>query len=555
MRALACGVLAALVVSLLAPAVAGAHATIVRTTPADRAVVAKQPADVKLFWDEAVDLGPGSVRLLSATGGEIKTGAATHIGGDRATAVLKLPAGLDQGTYVVAWRVTSSDSHPVSGAFSFSVGQASSLVTAGAPGSSSAIVKAVDGIARGLSFVGFALAVGGACVLLLLWPEGSGSMRGRRFLQVGVGSLMVGTVALLLLQGPYTTGGSLLDAFKPSLLSFSLSTAFGKALGVRIVLTLAFAALVAEALSRRGENQGPAPAAGPAGADPPAPARGVLLGAAACAVGLLLTWTLTDHSRTGVQVWLGIPAATVHLLAMTLWLGGLALLLVCVLAREVHASLVPVVPRFSRMALGCFLALGVTGVYLAWRQAGELAALPGTQFGRMLLIKTAIVLVIIGLAAVSRRAVGAGGGDLARRLRRTVLAEAVLGVVVLGVTAGLVNASPARVAYSKPVNVTVPGVNGGKVQVKIEPAKQGQNVADIYLLAKDGTTLIVPPEVQARLRDGKDTSLPVELTDAEPGHYVATALTVPSPGKWTLRILVRTTDIDEDTIDVPVKIR
>ena len=47
----------------------------------------------------------------------------------------------------------------------------------------------------------------------------------------------------------------------------------------------------------------------------------------------------------------------------------------------------------------------------------------------------------------------------------------------------------------------------------------------------------------------------VELTDAEPGHYVATALTVPSPGKWTLRILVRTTDIDEDTIDVPVKIR
>ena len=52
-----------------------------------------------------------------------------------------------------------------------------------------------------------------------------------------------------------------------------------------------------------------------------------------------------------------------------------------------------------------------------------------------------------------------------------------------------------------------------------------------------------------RLRKG-DTSLPVELTDAEPGHYVATALTVPSPGDWTLRLIVRTSDIDEQTIDV-----
>ena len=62
-------------------------------------------------------------------------------------------------------------------------------------------------------------------------------------------------------------------------------------------------------------------------------------------------------------------------------------------------------PRFSRLALGCFVALGVTGVYLAWRQAGELAALPATEFGRLLLIKSAIVLVIVALAALSRRAV------------------------------------------------------------------------------------------------------------------------------------------------------
>jgi copper transport protein len=184
-------------------------------------------------------------------------------------------------------------------------------------------------------------------------------------------------------------------------------------------------------------------------------------------------------------------------------------------------------------------------VYLAWRQAGELAALPATEFGRLLLIKSAIVLAVVALAALSRRAVP--------RLARTVFAEVVLGVAVLGVTAGLVNAAPARVSYSKPIAVKVKGVNGGTVEVKVDPAKQGQNVADIYLVQPDGR-LFIPPELEVRLRKD-DLNLPVELTNAEPGHYVATALTVPSPGDWTLRLSVRTSEIDERTIDVGVKIR
>jgi copper transport protein len=511
MKVLARGLLAALVWLAVLPAVAGAHATIVRVTPADRSVVAEQPGEVTLRWSEPVDLGPDSVRLLDASGRTLDTPKAAHIRGDRTTAAVKLPAGLKDGTYVVAWRVTSADSHPVSGAFSFSIGQPSPLVTAGAPGASSGVVKAVDGIARGLSFLGFALAVGGAGVLLLL---GSAvSARGRQFLAVSVGALMLGSVVLLLLQGPYTTGGGLLDAFRPSLLKFSLSTDFGLALLARILLTLAFTWLVARPQVNR-----------------------VALGV--CVVALALTWTLTDHSRTGVQPWLGVPAATVHLLAMALWFGGLAALIV-------DPSLRDALPRFSRLALGCFVALGVTGVYLAWRQAGELGALPGTEFGRLLLVKSGIVVCIVALAWFSRRAVP--------RLARTVRAEVVLGVGVLGVTAALVNAAPARVSYVKPIAVKVKGVNGGTVEVKVDPAKQGQNVADFYLVQPDGL-LYIPPEFEVRLRKGEE-SLPVELTNAEPGHFVATALTVPSPGDWTLRLIVRTSEIDERTIDVAVKIR
>ena len=94
--------------------------------------------------------------------------------------------------------------------------------------------------ARACRSSGFALAVGGACVLLLLWPEGPASARGRRFLRVGLGALMFGTVAVLLLQGPYATGGGCSTRSSRRCCS-SASTRFGQALLARIVLTLAFA--------------------------------------------------------------------------------------------------------------------------------------------------------------------------------------------------------------------------------------------------------------------------------------------------------------------------
>ena len=338
------GLLAALLILALSAPPAGAHATVVRTFPADGAALEAAPAEVRMRFTEPVDLAPGALRLLDATGRELDTPRATHAGGDRTTAVLPLPRDLKDGAYIVAWRVTSADSHPVSGAFSFTVGDSTEAILYAQGGPSSA-VEIAHGIARGVAFLGLALAVGGACVLLLLWPEGPRNRRGRRFVWIGVGVLAGGTRRCCSCRA---------RTRRATRRSRSRSRPrSANALLVRLALTAAFALLVARALRR--------------------PDRRLLIAAGACVVGLIATWTLTDHSRTGVQTWLGVPAASAHLLAMTLWFGGLALLLTCVLVREPHPSLVPVVPRFSRLALVCFAVLGATGIYLAWRQAGELA--------------------------------------------------------------------------------------------------------------------------------------------------------------------------------------
>ena len=257
---------------------------------------------------------------------------------------------------------------------------------------------------------------------------------------------------------------------KPSMLSFSLGTRFGHALVVRLLLAGAFAVLVA--LGLRGAVD-----------------RRLRWALAACALGLVLTWTLVDHSRTGVQTWLGVPAASVHLLAMALWLGGLTLLLFAVLDRG-DASLPVAVGRFSRLALICFVALGVTGVYLTYRQSGSAAGDPehglraaaaGQERDRAG-DRRAGPLLAAGRSARgapgSIRAHGGRGGDPRRRRagrhRRARQRRARPGQLRAAVRRHCVRSRRRRPA------------RGGHVQVHMEPAKEGQNVTDVYLVQRGG---------------------------------------------------------------------
>ncbi len=166
-------------------------------------------------------------------------------------------------------------------------------------------------------------------------------------------------------------------------------------------------------------------------------------------------------------------------------------------------------------------------------------------------MKVGAAVAIVALAYFSRRAVLRGGTP-----RRTVVGETFLGIGALAVTAALVNTAPARVAYVDPIDKTVTGPGGMTVEVKINPAKQGENVADVYLVRRNGALQQVP-ELTARLTPSNGSSGPLDVAfrRAEPGHYVASPMTVPYPGDWTLRLQIRTSEIDESDIDLPVKIR
>jgi copper transport protein len=113
--------------ALLPPPV-DAHAELISTEPAAGEQLDAAPAQVVLRFTESVDVSDDAIEVLSATGDPVDVGDPAHPNGERSSIAVGLPS-LDDATYVVSWRVISSDSHPVSGAFTFGVGDAGAALS------------------------------------------------------------------------------------------------------------------------------------------------------------------------------------------------------------------------------------------------------------------------------------------------------------------------------------------------------------------------------------------------------------------------------------------
>lgn len=501
-------------------------------------MTAQAPRQVTLRFDEAVTLTSDSVQLFDADGHPVAAGRANHLAGSGGAVAADLPARLDNGTYVVSWRVVSADSHVVSGAFQFSIGSPSPAVVSHGQ-QSSALPDDVRKTADVLAYLGFVLVVGGVVFLAFVWSGADGPRRVGLVVATGFAVLAVGTSLAFLVQYPYATAGSLGSAFSATALHSTVLTGLGWALLVRLAIVALLAGAVV--VAARGRAHVPAQ---------------VVAGLAL--VALPFTWTLTDHSHVGAQRWLAIPVGSLHLLAVGVWLGGLIPLAVSVLGRLPGTELA--LPRFSRIALPSFAVILLTGLYQTWRQVGTLPALPATEFGRLLLIKLGGIVLILVLASQARRFVQRSQPLTERPgwpwLRRSLAVEGMLGVAVLAVATVMVNTSPARASYTPPVHTKLAlprpsgPLDGGHVEIRLTPAKQGLNVADIYIVAADGALRAVP-EVTAQLAPGRRSAAPAEtikLDPAEPGHYVADTMSIPYAGVWQLLLYVHTSEFDEASL-------
>ncbi|MFF9085694.1 copper resistance CopC/CopD family protein [Streptomyces sp. NPDC014991] len=675
---------------------ASAHAALTGSDPAQGVVADKAPTQVSLTFSEKVAMNDDSLRVLDPRGKPVQTGSPANISGT--TYAVRLRSGLGKGTYTVTYQVVSADSHPVSGAYTFSIGAPSRTVVQNTgPAAGGGVVGALYAFGRYLSYAGFIVLAGGAAFVLACWQRGAGVRALQRLVAGGWVALTAATLWLLLLRGSYTTSGEFADVFDLGLLGQVLQTKTGAALVSRLLLLAAaalFVAVLFGTYTRREEQR-----------EKRDLTFGLAVGGGVVAAGLATSWAMAEHASTGLQPGIAMPVDVVHLLAVAAWLGGLTALLVALYRAPAETPVgAAAVRRFSRVASGSVLTLVATGVYQSWRQLGSWSAFTDTRYGQLLLVKIGLVALLVGVAVVSRRwtaqltdpavragkaqksrareqvtasraaggGKGGGGGtdagaggtaagegkgttgdaegaddgsdaasgsgsepesgfesgsesesgfesgsgfesesesgsgsgpgsgegdsrraaqlarqraavDATRRkrlrdadphrsgLRRSVLAETGVALVLLAVTTALTQTEPGRTeqeakaatsatsgsaasASSGALTLDMPfdtgGTDGkGVVSIDLDPARVGGNEMHVYVQRPNGRAFDVPEvKISFTLEAKKIGPLPVTPDHITTGHWSASEVQIPMAGDWTVAITVRTSDIDQTTV-------
>jgi copper transport protein len=334
---------------------------------------------------------------------------------------------------------------------------------------------------------------------------------------IGWAMALLGSVAGYGLYGALAVAGSLGDALSPAVWGRVDATQTGRTTLVRIALLLGFAALAAVGRRRGAIDSGWWRQA-----------------AAALGVGIAVTLPIAGHPSSTSPKALYVLLDAVHLIGIVLWLGGLALFAIGRRAWLDDEAAAPVVRSFSRTATVVVPVVIVTGVLQAIELGGGLDGLTDTAWGRTLLVKLSIVSVLVAVGAVSRWLLHQVG---VASVRRTVVAEAALGALVLAFTASLVTLPPQPVDQGRVFTATLSQA-GLIVDVTVTPGRVGGNEVHLILTPPGGSIQPVS-SVQARmsLPSEEVPASPVSLAPDGPNHATGT-ITLPFAGDWTLDIIV-----------------
>ena len=530
---------------LLMAAPASAHALVRSTTPADGEALDAAPTEVTIEFNESVSTSAGGVRVFNDSAQRVDLGDAATAEGKNETITVGLQDGLTDGTYVVAWRALSADSHPVHGAFVFTVGDATpdeALIGEILSGSSDAGLERIAAIIRFLQYAAGFLAAGG--VAFLVWIHDRRDEERRTLVRLTAGAAAataVITIVAVAAQAALATGLGLRAAVDSVALGDVITSTFGaSAGGVLLGALLVFVGVLGV------WRQVP------------------VMVATAGAVILVGAFALTGHTATTQPRWLVMVADITHVVAGAAWFGGLALLLLTLRRRRAADDPVGgalVVTRFSTMATAAIVAVSVAGTALGWAEVRALRALTSTAYGKVLIAKLVLVGAVLLVGAYNKRrlvpTIAKAGENGWARLRSTVRLEVLGLVVVLAVTAVLVNLVPARDAagVTGPLSVRAPMGDEYVLDMTIDPNRVGPNQMHLYLFGADGRPADAD-ELALQLTMPAQQIGPIEREPSKvaTGHWTVTPVEFPIAGRWIVRVDAAVSRFEDVSAEVPIDV-
>jgi copper transport protein len=516
------GAFLALLLTVVPCGGAHAHAVLLESSPPADATLAEAPERIELRFNEPVR--PVLLRLLRA-----EDGAGVELGAPEATDTalhVALPETLSAGSYVLSYRVTSADGHPVAGSFVFAIGspEGAGAMALAATGQDDDFWRAAGVAARALWYGTLLLAAGLALFLALIPAPFE---LARPLWRALPWLALAGMVASLVMLG--ATGGALLgDPLAALLTSEPWRIALGSPVALSAAIAIAGLVVLAPWI----------PAAF-------LPERPRLLAGA-----LLVTssFGVSGHAATAGPPWVTMPALSVHALCAAYWVGAFAPLLLG-LRRLPHAEALLMVRAFARVAVPAVACLVLAGIVISALQLRAPSALITTDYGRLLLLKLGLVTGLLGFAAVNRWVLspalerGEGG---AAWLRRTVAMDLALATGIVLVTASLGAVPPPRALAEQDAHAHAhdgardyavhAAARGHHLILVATPAATGDNQLDLYFTDDQNRPVKGEgAELSLTLPEQGIEPLRLAAEPVEPGHYRARSR-LPLSGEWQAQV-------------------
>jgi copper transport protein len=521
------------------------------STPAINAVLDAPPTQLQLTFTEPFDAEATAedIGMAVSCGGTPLGLGPRAIGPDGRTVLAPITQIAPGGACAVSWRLPDGQV----GTFEFTVrGNFTSSTTPGSPVTAPPIITPTTGggttividpadvvnevpvpggvllaLARWFGVLGLVAVLGTIVLISLAWPEGVDYPDAMRFLRNAYFLALVGALVSVWQTTAQLSGRTTASALSPVSWAELLDDPVGRPVFARFVLVVALAWVVVR------------------------PVRAVEPATQLASIGLpVLAVATYGFSRTGLDgAAVVYPTAVVHAVAMAVWLGGLAVTARVVLARPGEEDLVYAVRGYAKLATPAMVFAVVSGLVLSQQLVD--GALWSSRHGRWIVLKVLLVGAMTYLGLVARRRwrrrldqAEVLDRRMAIPMRRALSMELLIGVLVLGVTAGMAASRPAAVQPPTPAvqyafDTTLRG-EGFQVRLSMTPLVAGPQALRIEVVQPsevDSLRITMQP-TEVPTAPGWEIDVPLQ-TDGAAVLRLGQGWRLDVPGVWSVEITAR----------------
>ncbi|MDP4083211.1 MAG: copper resistance protein CopC [Bacillota bacterium] len=511
------------------PSFSSAHATVVKSNPAENQLLVNSPDQVSVEFDEPIQSSFFSIEVYDTYGNQKNRDDGYIDSSNPKLLVSDLKGKLSNGVYTIKWRAVSSDGHPVNGLIPFQIGTEKSptLLKSKVQG----YLPHFDSIfLRWIQYISGAIFVGLTFFYLTVLPrellQNTPLMsRYKKIINISFVLFWISILLGLPLEATIEAGVSWQGALHLSILKDLLShTLFGTMWFIEVIM------LVLLLFTVKRNNH-------------------LFLWWSSFILGacLLFTKAITGHANTSKDLLVSIEFDFLHLFSASIWIGSLIAMVILLPMHHKEESkdqYIKMVKKFSTWGKLCVFALVFSGIYMSAQYVPTIHSLFSTNYGRVLIGKITLFAIMLLFAFMNNRKGRNDGGNW----RFTLWGEITTGLFILILAVLLTNLPTAYYSLG-PINQLKSFGNHDRVQLKVSPNIAGENTFEVVLKDKQGHPLTQVQQVTLTLDYqqmdmGSDTIILPKVKD---GRYKTQGLYFTMSGQWKAHIHVLTKS--EDSLD------